>query len=61
MAMIIMVGSVFAALAGTREFVGQVKPPTGRAWSLLAFWFWLLGVACGTGVMVGILGLTYSG
>jgi hypothetical protein len=56
--MIIMVGTVFAALAGAREFVGRAKgmndpvPSDGRLG-----WVWLLGVACGTGVMGFILRL----
>jgi hypothetical protein len=58
----LVVGTVFAALAGAREFVGRARgtndlvPSGGRLG-----WLWLLGVACGTGVMVCILGLTCPG
>jgi hypothetical protein len=56
--MIAIVATVFAALAGAREFVMRAKPmndPAPSGWRL--WWVWVLGVACGTGVMGCILGL----
>jgi hypothetical protein len=55
---IIVAGTVFAALDYGKEFVGRFKPTTDPAPSPESFWFWLLGLACGTGVTVCILGLT---
>jgi hypothetical protein len=58
--MIIIVGAVFAALVGAREFVGRAKrmndpvPSGGRPWLE-----WFLGVACGTAVTIWILRLTH--
>jgi hypothetical protein len=58
--MIVMVGIVFAALAGVREFVGRAKRvnnPVPSGWRL--WWVWFLGVGCGVGAMMGILSLTH--
>jgi hypothetical protein len=60
--MIVIVGTVSAALAGAREFVGRAKrmnDPVRSDWRL--WWMWFLGLACGTGVMVCILRLVQLG
>jgi hypothetical protein len=59
--MIVIVGTVFAALARTRDFVRRRKPMSdsvSSGWRL--WWMWCLGVACGTAVMVCLLRLTLS-
>jgi hypothetical protein len=59
--MIIIVGTVFAALVGAREFVARAKRTNdaiSSSWRL--WWMWVLGLACGTGVMGCILRLTMA-
>jgi hypothetical protein len=60
--MIVIVGTVSAALVGAKEFLGQAKrmnDPVRSDWRL--WWVWFLGLACGTGVMVCILRVVQPG
>jgi hypothetical protein len=46
---IVILGAVFAALVGVRDFIGRTNHPVRAGW-----WIWFLGVACGTAVLVFI-------
>lgn len=55
--MLLVLAGVFALLVGAREFIGRPKRAGDPAESRRVWRAWIIGVACGTGVMVGVLRL----